>query len=232
MGISFDFKFFLSEIGVAFTYIPIVALLTIVPLTVGTLIGGGLALSRVYKLRIIQSAARVYVIITRSIPILLQMLLMYFVIKGFYDYFGLNAAHLNKMVTVLISCTIISAGFLSEGIRAALLSVESGQYEAAYSVGMTRMQSARYVIFPQSLPVAIPIFGSISIGVMKASSAAYLLGVVELIQGTAMKTAGNYKYLEAYCAAAVIYWALTLGIERVIAFCEKRVRIKMRGGVS
>ncbi|MDR3239896.1 MAG: hypothetical protein LBT44_07415, partial [Clostridiales bacterium] len=94
MGISFDLKFFLSEIGVAFTYIPVVALLTLVPLSIGTLFGGGLALSRIYKLRIMQSVARAYVIITRSIPILLQMLLMYFVIKGFYDYFGLNAAHL------------------------------------------------------------------------------------------------------------------------------------------
>jgi L-cystine transport system permease protein len=232
MKIHFDFMFFIYEIGVAFTYIPIVALLSVVPLLAGSLIGGGMAFSRVYKIRGISQFSQGYIVVMRSIPILLQMLLLYFVVKGIFSAFGLDAARVSKLVVVLLACTLIAAGYLAEGIRSALSSVETGQYEAGYSVGMNRLQVAWYIVIPQSLPVAVPIIGSIFIGIIKASSAAYLLGVVEMIQGTAMNTAGNFRYLEAYCAAAVVYWLITICVERITVFAEKRVRRNMKGGVS
>jgi ABC-type amino acid transport system permease subunit len=66
--------------------------------------------------------------------------------------------------------------------------------------------------------------GSAFIAIIKGSSAAYLMGIIEMIQGTAMKTAGNYRYLEAYCAVAVVYWGLTLLVEALTRLLEKRVR--------
>jgi L-cystine transport system permease protein len=232
MKISFDFPFFLSEIAVAFSYIPIVFALSILPLLFGLVLGGALALSRIYHVRAIQGFARGYVVIMRSVPLVLQMFLVYYLFKGIYTAFGWKASGLNRFTMVLLAFTLNAAGFLSEGIRSALLSVDAGQFEAGYSVGMTRLQTARHIVLPQSLPVAVPILGSAFIGIVKGSAAAYLLGIVEMIQGVSMKTAGNYRFLEAYCAVAIIYWGMTILIERITFYLEKRVRKHTLGGVS
>jgi L-cystine transport system permease protein len=232
MGLSFDPAFFFYEISVALSYIPVVTLLSVVPLAGGIVLGTLLALSRIYRIFGWQRFAQAYVTTLRSIPLLLQMFVAYFITKAIYDVFGLNQLTLNKLAVVVVVLTLDAAGFLSEGIRSALLSVEKGQYEAGYSVGLTGLQVVRHIVLPQSLPVAIPIVGSSFIGIVKGSSAAYLLGIIEMIQGTGMKTAGNYRYLEAYCAVALIYWGITILIERVTAAAEKRVRLHMKGGVS
>jgi His/Glu/Gln/Arg/opine family amino acid ABC transporter permease subunit len=231
MRIAFDFLFFLYEIPVAISYIPVVLVLTVVPMVTGTAIGGLLAFSRIYHLRGLELFARVYVVICRSIPLLLQMFLAYYFTKGIYAVFDLDVSKLNKFIVVLVTLSLNATGALSEGIRSGLLSVEQGQFEAAYSVGMTRTQTALFVVLPQHLPVAIPSFGSAFIAIMKGSTAAYLLGIVEMIQGTSMKTAGNYKYLEAYCATALVYWCMTMLIERLTFFMEKKIRRHIKGGV-
>jgi L-cystine transport system permease protein len=232
MGLSFDPAFFFYEITVALSYIPVVTLLSVIPLAGGIVVGTLLALCRIYHIFGWRRFAQAYVTTLRSIPLLLQMFVAYFITKALYDVFGLNQLTLNKLAVVVVVLTLDAAGFLSEGLRSALLSVEKGQYEAGYSVGLTGLQVIRHIVLPQSLPVAVPIVGSSFIGIVKGSSAAYLLGIIEMIQGTGMKTAGNYRYLEAYCAVALIYWGITILIERVTAAAEKRVRLHMKGGVS
>jgi L-cystine transport system permease protein len=232
MGLSFDPAFFFYEVTVALSYLPVVTLLSIVPLLGGVIMGTLLALCRIYHVPGWQRFAQAYVTTLRSIPLLLQMFVAYFVTKAIYDIFGLDQLALNKLAVVVIVLTLDAAGFMSEGIRSALLSVEKGQYEAGYSIGLTALQVIRHIVLPQSLPVAVPIVGSSFIGIVKGSSAAYLLGIIEMIQGTNMKTAGNYRYLEAYCAVALIYWGITILIERLTAITETRVRLHMKGGVS
>jgi L-cystine transport system permease protein len=231
MGISFDPSFFLYEITVALSYIPLVALLSIIPLLGGLALGTVLALCRVYHIRGWDRFAQGYVVVLRSIPLLLQMFLAYFFVKALYTAFGWDQRLLNKLVIVIFTLTLDAAGVLSEGIRSALLAVEKGQFEAGYSVGLTGLDIIRHIVIPQSLPVAVPIVGSVFIGIIKGSSAAYLLGVVEMIQGTAMKTAGNYRYLEAYCAVAFIYWILTIMVERAAWLAEKRVKLYLGGNL-
>jgi len=232
MRMPFDFSFFLSELKAAFTYIPITMLLSFVPLLGGLLLGALMALSRIYQIRILKNISQAYVVAVRSIPIILQMLLIFYGVKAFHAFLGNDKAQVNAMGVALAALTLNAASGLSEGLRSALLSVEAGQHEAAYSVGMTRLESLRYVVIPQCLPVAIPLIGSSFIGIIKGSSAAFLLGVLELLQGVTKFTAGNYKYLEAYWAAAVVYWLLTILVERVTALLEALVRRHAKGGVS
>lgn len=228
-GISFDPLFFLTEIGVAFSYIPVVAVLSIIPLILGLLFGTGLALVNIYRIKYAQNLARGYVVVMRSIPVLLQMFIVYYGMQVVYGSFGWDKTHINKFLIILIVFTLEAAGFLSEGIRAALTSVDSSQYEASHSVGMTRFNALRHVIMPQCFPVAIPVIGSGFIGIIKGSSTAYIMGIIEMIQGTSMRTAGNYKYLEAYCAVAVIYWGMTILIEQITRFAEKKAVLYMKG---
>lgn len=232
MGISFSPSFFFYEITVALSYIPVVALLSLIPLLGGLVLGTILALCRIYHIPGWQRFAQGYVVVLRSIPLLLQMFVAYFIVKAVYDVLGISQLRLDKLWIVVVTLTLDAAGFLSEGIRSALLAVERGQYEAGYSVGLTRLQVIRHIVLPQSLPVAVPIIGSSFIGIVKGSSAAYLLGIIEMIQGTEMKTAGNYRYLEAYCAVALIYWGITILIEQASRKIEWKVRLHMKGGVN
>ncbi|WP_062326672.1 amino acid ABC transporter permease [Treponema endosymbiont of Eucomonympha sp.] len=224
MGLSFDPSFFLYELGVAVSYLPVVALLSGVPLLGGLALGTFFALCRVYRVPFWQKFAQGYVVVMRSVPMLLQMFLAYFFMKAVYGALSLSAADMDKTAIVTASLTLNAAGFLSEGVRSALLSVERGQQEAGESVGLTQMQIIRCLVLPQCLPVAVPVVGQGFISIIKGSAAAYLLGVIEMIQGTAMKTAGNYRYLEAYCATAIIYWGLTMLVERLTFALERKVR--------
>jgi L-cystine transport system permease protein len=232
MGISFDPSFFFYELMVALSYLPVVAILSVIPLLGGLVLGTLLALCRIYEVPFWRRFAQGYVVVLRSIPILLQMFMAYFIVKALYIVAGWDQVGLNKLGIVTCVLALDAAGVLCEGVRSAFLSVEKGQYEAGYSVGLTALQVIRYLAIPQSLPVAIPIIGNSFIGIIKGSSAAYLLGIVEMIQGTGMKTAGNYRYLEAYCAVAVIYWGLTMLVEQASQVGERKARLHLKGGVA
>jgi His/Glu/Gln/Arg/opine family amino acid ABC transporter permease subunit len=228
--LSFSVPFFFHEIGVALRYLPVVAVLSIVPLVGGIALGTLIALCRVYRVPVLERIAQAYVVLFRAIPILLQMLLAYYLTKAVYRAWDLG--DVNKFAVILVTLTLCSAGFLSENIRSALQSVEKGQYEAADSVGLPRRTTFFRVVVPQSLPVAVPVIGSAFIVIIKGSSAAYLLGVIEMIQATTMEVSGNYRFLEAYCATAVIYWGLTVCVEHLSVLVERRVRQHLKGGVA
>ena len=128
MGISFDFGFFLYEITVAASYIPLVAFLSVIPLAAGLVIGSLLAISRIYRVKFMQKFAQVYVVVMRSVPVLLQMFLAYYAVRAVYSIFGWNLAGINKVVVVIIVFVLNAAGSLSDGLCSALLSVDASQY--------------------------------------------------------------------------------------------------------
>lgn len=230
-GLSFSIPFFLHELGVAFSYIPTVMLLSALPMAGGLVLGTFIALARIYKVPVISRAGQAYIVVVRSIPNLLQMFLAYYLVRGFYAAAGASPSDINKTVVVIVVFALGSAPFLSENIRSALLSVEKGQYEAGVSVGMSSFAVFWYIVLP-SLPVAIPVLGSSFIVMIKGSSAAYLLGVIEMLQAATMEVSGNYRYLEAYCATAMIYWGLSFLVAHLTFACEHRVSLHMRGGLG
>ena len=147
--------------------------------------------------------------------------------------FGLAMTSKDVSYTLIavVGLSINATVYLSEVLRTALQSVNSGQYEAAYSVGMTSGQMLKRIVMPQALPVAIPLIGNSFIGLIKGSAIASLISVVEIINATLYEASGNYKFLEAYVAAAIVYWALCICVERIVAFLETRVGIYGKGGV-
>lgn len=237
MGFQFDLTFLLFEIGIAIQYVPIVLLLSIVPLLTGLLLGTGIAVIRLFKLHPFDKIFTVFVIFLRGVPLVLQLTILYLAVSLSFDsfagIFGLNMTSKDISYTLIAvaGLSINATVYLSEVMRTALQSVPAGQYEAAYSVGMTSGQLLRRIIIPQALPVAIPLIGSNFIGLIKGSAIASLISVVEIINATLYEASGNYKFLEAYVAAAIIYWLLCMLVERLVAFLEGRVGVFGKGGV-
>jgi L-cystine transport system permease protein len=146
------------------------------------------------------------------------------------EYFGLGFTfrNLNKAGIAVAGLSIPAAVGLSEAFRGALASVGKGQYDAAYSVGHTHLQLLRRIVLPQALPVSLPTVCGYSLGLTKAVSLASMITVVDVLNGAIMTANGNYRYLEAYLAAAIVYWMICMAIENTFALLERHFGSKLR----
>lgn len=212
--------------------------ISIVPLLFGFVIGIGIALIRMYKVKYIHRLAGLYVSFIRGTPLLLHIMIIYFGLPLLYDSlaaqygwsFRSNAIPL--ITFVLIAFSLNSGAYMSEAIRSGILSVSSGQMEAAYSVGMTTAQGLRRVLIPQALMASLPNLLHKFIGLLHGSSLAFTISLVELNGKANIVATSNLKFLEAFIAAALIYWGLTFLAEKLTALLEKRLNLYNKGGVA
>lgn len=119
---------------------------------------------------------------------------------------------------------------MSEVVRAGIQAVDKGQVEAAQSIGMTTIQTLRRIILPQALSVSLPNLSNSVIGMLHGSTLAYTISVVEINARAQIVAADNWKYFEAYIAAAILFWVLTILIEWISGWLEYRLNAYQRGG--
>jgi L-cystine transport system permease protein len=119
--------------------------------------------------------------------------------------------------TLTLSRTII----LSETVRGAFISIPKGQYEAAYSCGLSTLQALKKIIIPQMIPIALPNHTNNTRGAIKHSSIVLVLGIVDVLNGSTIPCADTYSYVEGYVAAAIIYWAINAVVEFTLVSLEK-----------
>ena len=140
----------------------------------------------------------------------------------YVSYFDCMKA-MTAETALVLSISMNSAAFISEIIRGGLLSVNKGQMEAAISVGLSKFQAYRTIIFPQAFVVALPGLGNSFISMLKSTAMGFTIGVVELLAKAKIGSATSYCYLESYMAVGFIYWGMMLIIERFQKKLEKRV---------
>lgn len=218
--------------------LPITLFLTIVPLLAGFLIGIGVALVRIYKVKYLYRIANGYVSFFRGTPIIMHIMVIYFGFPLLLDYLsirfdlGIQTNKIPIILFVLIALTLAAGSYLSEIIRSGIISVSNGQMEAAYSVGMTKLQAMIRIILPQALAQSIPNFTNIFVGFLHTSSIAFLVSQKEVTGAANIVASVNLKFLEAFIAAGIIYWGITILVEGISFLLEKKVTAYNRGGVS
>jgi L-cystine transport system permease protein len=218
--------------------LPITLILTIVPLLAGFLIGIGVALVRIYKVKFLYRIANGYVSFFRGTPIIMHIMVIYFGFPLLLDQLSLRfdlGIQTNKIpiiLFVLIALTLAAGSYLSEIIRSGIISVSNGQMEAAYSVGMTKFQAMIRIILPQALAQSIPNFTNVFVGFLHTSSIAFLVSQKEVTGAANIVASVNLKFLEAFIAAGIIYWGITILVEGISFLLEKKVTAYNRGGVS
>jgi len=226
---EFDFSFMLEALKAALKFTPTTLLLAIVPLILGVVLGTGIAIIRLFKVKYLSEFFTIYVVIIRGIPLALLLLMTYFAFVQGFDAIK-NLFHLKIMskdislvYIALFTFTLYSTATISESIRGALASIDKGQYEGAYSIGLTKRQTLKRIILPQIVPITIPMLSNSFIGLVKGSSLAFMISVTDLLNGALITATGNYKFLEAYIAAALVYWVICIIIERIAYFYEGRL---------
>ncbi|MFS0861183.1 amino acid ABC transporter permease [Fredinandcohnia sp. 179-A 10B2 NHS] len=191
-----------------------------IPLTIISFIGGLLlalatAMMRLSKSRLIQFPAIIFVSAIRGTPLLVQLFIIFYGLPNI----GVN---LDPFLSATIAFILNVGAYASEVIRASILSIPKGQWEAAYTIGMTRGTALRRIILPQAARVSVPPLSNSFISLVKDTSLASLVLVAELFRKAQEIAARTYDFLLLYVEAALIYWVICFLLSLGQAVLEKR----------
>jgi len=175
--------------------------LTIISFILGILVAFGVAIIRVFHIKPLIPIVKFYVWLIRGTPLMVQLFIL---------FYGLPSVGvtLNAFTSAIIGFTLNIGAYNSETIRAAIESIDKGQWEAAHALGLTRWQTLIRIIFPQAIKVAVPPVSNSFIGLVKDTSLAATLTVTELFHKAQQITARTYEPLWLYLEAAFFYLIL------------------------
>ncbi len=185
----------------------------------GTLISIIVGSCRSKKLpSIIQFILSIYVEVFRGTPLLVQL---------FFVYYGLPSLgiKLDPIVAAIVTMGLNSGSYLSENVRAAILAVDKGQYEAAHMLGYNSFQTNIHIVLPQAMRIAIPSFMNGFSSIIKETSIVSVLPVVELTKLGNQVYAKTYHPFEIYILLGIIYFVLTYSLTFFSKWLERRASL-------
>ena len=192
--------------------------ITALSVALGVVIGLFVGIARISRIKILRVLAAIYVDFFRGTPHLVQIFLVYFALPV------ITGQRVDPFVAAIGSCGINSGAYVAEIFRAGIQSIDKGQMEAGRSLGMTWVQTMRYIIVPQAFKRVIPPLGNEFIALLKDSSLVSVIGFEELTRRGQLIIAKTYGSLEIWISVAVIYLAMTLTISRFVAYLERRYK--------
>ena len=212
-----DWELFLSSLGpLALAGVTTTIPLAIVSFVLGMVLAIGTALMRISEHRVLSSIARAYISVIRGTPLLVQL---------FVIFYGLPSIGVlvDPWPAAVIALSLNVGGYAAEGVRAAILSVPKGQWEAAYTVGMGRSRTLTRIILPQAARVSVPPLSNTFISLVKDTSLTSLILVTELFRVAQQIAAASLKFMVVYLAAALVYWVICLVLSLLQNVLESRL---------
>ncbi|WP_413627040.1 ABC transporter substrate-binding protein/permease [Fructilactobacillus vespulae] len=191
-------------------------LISVLAVIGGIILGIILALMKISKFKILSWPAISYVEVVRGTPMMVQVLLI---------YFGLGVLiNIPALLAGIIAVTLNSAAYVCEIIRGGINSVEKGQGEATRSLGLSQVDSFRYVILPQAFKNIWPALGNEFISVIKESSIVSIIGVTDLVYELNVVRADTYRGVAPIVVVMVIYFLLTFLLTRGLNYLEGKMK--------
>jgi cystine transport system permease protein len=182
----------------------------------GLVIALVVALMRLSRQRVVSGVARAYVSVIRGTPLLVQL---------FVIFYGLPSVGLtiDPWPSAIVAFSLNVGGYAAEVVRAAILSVPKGQWEAAHTIGMSRSLALRRIILPQAARVSVPPLSNTFISLVKDTSLASLILVTELFRQAQEIAAFSQEFMVLYMEAAVVYWVVCLALSSGQSVLENRL---------
>jgi L-cystine transport system permease protein len=164
-----------------------------------------------------------YITFFRSTPELVQLYLIFFGMPQILTLLGIDISNWSAVTFAIITFSLNVAAYLSEVMRSAYLSVEPGQQDAAFSIGMSNLQVLQRVVLPQAFAVALPNLGNTFIILLKDTSLAFTIGVIDIMGMAQIISARDFgvAQVEIYIVVSLIYWAMCVMLEQCSAYFEK-----------
>jgi His/Glu/Gln/Arg/opine family amino acid ABC transporter permease subunit len=221
-----DVKFMLECLPVILQGVPYTLKIAVVSMIFGTIIGLIAALARMYKVKVLNQLCSAYIAVIRGTPLMIQILVAYYGIPRILEYVNYKCGtnvNINSVPAIyfMYFCFSVYIGsYLAELIRASIQAVDKGQMEACYAMGMTTSQGMIRAVLPQAMTSALPNFGNTFIGQLKDASLAFAVAIPEMLGQAKILAARSSKFLEAYLAAAIFYFAICLICQQLLKVAE------------
>jgi len=214
-GFQLDWQAAIDSIPYLLTGLPYTILISFGGLAIGFILGMISGLLNISPLRPLRWLAVAYVEIFRGTPILVQVL---FIFYGLPEVLG---GPINALTAGIAAIALNSGAYISEIVRGGVQSIDKGQREAGLSLGLSRVQTFRFVIWPQALKRMIPPLGNQAIVSIKDTSLFSVIGVGELVRQGQVYIATTFTAFEVYIMVALLYLAITLSLSFLLRLLER-----------
>ena len=199
----------------------ITVLIAICAILIGTVLGGTFALMKISDNKVLNFLANLYTTVLRGIPLATQLMIFYFVI---FAPLGMN-----RLFVAILSYGFNSGAYCTEIFRAGIQGIDAGQMEAGRSLGLTKWQTLRKIIFPQAAKAVLPTYTSEFIVLIKETSVASFIAVMDMTKAGDMIRNATYNAWIPLLTCAIIYLILTVGLTKLFGAFEKRMAKSDRG---
>lgn len=194
--------------------------ITLCSLVIGVLIGAIIAIAKYYadgnpRLKIVKWICDAYTTVIRGIPMTVLLMIFYFIIF---------ISDTDGIMTAIIAFGINSGAYMAELVRSGITAVDKGQMEAARSLGLSKWQAMRTVIFPQAIKNVLPAIGNECIALLKETSVAGYVTVVDLTRALNLIRTNTNDAVNPLILLALIYLALVIIMTKLLSILEKRLR--------
>ena len=195
--------------------------ITFFALLIGVVLGFVLAIIRstcdkTGKLKILNFIAKLYITIIRGTPVVLQLLILYFVIFA--------SVNINKVVVAAIAFGLNSGAYVAEIVRSGIMAVDEGQFEAGRSLGFNYFQTMCYIILPQAIKNILPALGNEFIVLLKETSVSGYIAIQDLTKGGDIIRSQTFEPFLPLIAVAIIYLVMVIIFQKLVNLLERRLR--------
>jgi len=221
------YKYFITNKGYldALVGLQNTLLISVAALAIGLIIGTLMATiklipsSEKLPVKVLKKIVDAYVALFRGTPIVVQLLIMYFVALPL-----IGLARVPPLIVAMIAFGLNSGAYVSEMVRGGILSVDKGQMEAGRTLGLTYVQTMKLIILPQAIKNIVPMIGNEFIALIKETSVVSFIAVIDLTKAFKQIGDATYEYIIPYLMLALCYLILVLGITYLLRLVERRMR--------
>jgi cystine transport system permease protein len=190
--------------------------LTLISFVVGLVIALFVALARISKITPLSLLARGYISVIRGTPLLVQLFIVFYALPQFDIV-------IDPFPAAVIAFSLNVGGYAAEVIRASILSIPKGQWEAAETIGMHYATTLRRIVLPQAARTAVPPLSNTLISLVKDTSLASTVLVTELLRVAQLAAAPTFDFFALYGVAALYYWVICLTLSSAQSRLETRL---------
>lgn len=176
---------------------------------------------KIGKLKFLNAICKIYLTVIRGTPVLVQLMIIYFVI-----FMPLN---INKILAAVICFGLNSGAYVAEIVRGGIMSIDNGQFEAGRSLGFNYIQTMWYIILPQAFKAVLPALANEFIVLLKETSVASYIGINDLTRGGDIIRGITFTAFLPLIAVALIYLVIVVGLTKLVSLLERRLRRSDRG---
>lgn len=199
----------------------ITLLVTVFAVLVGVVLGFLIAIVRTThdktgKLKILNAICKVYLTVIRGTPVVVQLMIIYFIIFGSVD--------ISKVVVAIVAFGINSGAYVAEIFRSGIMSIDNGQFEAGRSLGFNYAQTMMYIVMPQAFKNVLPTLCNEFISLLKETSVSGYIALQDLTKGGDIIRSRTYDAFMPLIAVALIYLAMVMIFTKLVSLLERRLR--------